>query len=247
MKTLRAVAAATLCVTGATGLAAPAQADGMPRGRAAAAAYAPVFLQTYDWSGIYVGGQVGAAHVASEWTFSLPAERVEQSAAAFAGGGFAGLQKQWGNLVLGAEVSYVWVDGEQSSGSVLTPGTTLTSDVTNLLLVTGKVGYAQDRMHAYAKGGYASADIDFRSSVTATGVVTASSSAREGGWTAGLGLEYAVTDHVIVGVEYDYIHFNADARTQAGISFTNGEFDIQTVMARLSFKLGPRVEAAPFK
>lgn len=246
MTTLRTVAAAALCVVGATGLALPAQADGMPRGRSAAAAYMPVF-QAYDWSGFYLGGQVGAAHVAPEWTFALPVERVEQSAAAFAGGAFAGLQRQWGNLVLGAEVSYLWVDGEQSSGSVLTPGTTLTSDISNLILVTGKVGYAQDRMHAYAKGGYASADIDFRSSVTATGVVTASSGAREGGWTAGLGLEYALTDQLIVGVEYDYIHFNTDARTQGALSFTDGEFDIQTVVARLSYKFGHRAEVVPFK
>lgn len=227
-------------------MAGTALADGMPQARPPAAAYMPVF-QTYDWSGFYLGGQLGAAHVGNEFVFSPPAERIEQSDAAFAGGAFLGLQKQWSWLVIGAEVSYVWLDSEQSSASVLTPGTTLTSNVTNLLLVTGKLGFANDRMHAYFKGGYASADIDFRSRVTATGVVTASSGQREDGWTAGLGYEYALTDQLIIGAEYDYVHFNTEARTQAGLTFANGEFDIQKVMARLTFKLGHRTEVVPYK
>ena len=47
-----------------------------------------------------------------------------------------------------------------SSGAA--PGTTFSSNVSDLLIVAGKLGYAQDRWVAYAKAGYASADFDLR-------------------------------------------------------------------------------------
>ena len=70
-------------------------------------AYAPTL--TYDWTGIYVGGHVGAATTRSEWTYTDPitptVDPLGQSSNGFAGGGHVGLQKQWGSAVLGAEAS----------------------------------------------------------------------------------------------------------------------------------------------
>ena len=43
---------------------------------------------------------------------------------------------------------------------------------------------------------------------------TASSSAREQGWVAGLGIDYGLTPHISIGVEYDYVHFNIGTRDQ---------------------------------
>jgi opacity protein-like surface antigen len=71
-----------------------------------------------------------------------------------------------------------------------------------------------------------------------------SSSGRENGWTAGAGVEYALREHIIVGLEYDYIEFSPGTRSQtpagAGPTGTNvsGGVDIQSVTARLSFKFG---------
>jgi outer membrane immunogenic protein len=229
--------------------AAPAAADGLPRGGARPDPYAhflPDFAPVYSWSGVYVGGHAGGAHASADWIFSAPRENFDETATAFAGGAHAGAQLQWGRAVLGAEVAYTWADLEVTAGSGLTPGVSHTAALENLLLVTGKLGYAFERYHAYAKGGWASADVDIRSSVAATGVVTTSSSAREHGWTAGLGLEYAVTDAIILGVEYDYVKLNVDARTQltpggaVGGSVLDGGVDVQMLMARLSIKLGGR-------
>jgi outer membrane immunogenic protein len=208
---------------------------------------------TYNWSGIYVGGHVAGAHAQTDWVFTDPLlapESIDHSEFGFIGGAQAGLQWHWQRLVIGAEVSYSWGSIEDSIGSIVQPGVTLTSEVRNLLLVTGKLGYAFEHMLAYAKGGWASADVDFRSTTTATGALLTSSSGRENGWTAGLGLEYAINHFTTIGIEYDFVHLNVDTRSQLPGTSTaiDAGVDIQTVMARLNFKLGPRAgEYGPLK
>jgi outer membrane immunogenic protein len=237
-------------------LYAPATADGPPRSVRPDyyPAVAPGQLVDYNWTGIYGGGQAGVAYSKVEWSYTGTLDNIEQSHVGFAGGAFVGLQKQWGRAVIGAEVSYVWGAHEETSGSALVADTSLSSNVKNLLLATGKIGYAWQNALAYAKGGYATAEVEFRTSVTSTGVVTTTSSGREHGWTAGIGIEYAIRPHIILGVEYDYVHLNVDDRDQiptpagvAGTRVTGADIDIQMVMARLSFKFGPRAEPVPFK
>ena len=216
-------------------------------------AYAPAV--TYDWTGIYLGGHIGGANSRTEWIYDLTPggfDALEHSHTGFVGGGFAGLQKQWSGYVMGAEVGYLWMDQPESSQSVADPGNSLSSNVHNLLLFTGKFGWANDNMLAYAKGGYATANVDFRSSVTATGALLAASSSREHGWTAGVGLEYALWNHIIIGVEYAYVQLNvSDRNLVAGppaTQVTDGGVDIQSVTARLSFKFGgSQPEAVPAK
>jgi outer membrane immunogenic protein len=226
----------------------------MPAGPASADAYAYVppgaAMAGYDWTGIYVGGQIGAAHSSTKWFFNGTLDDIENTDTAFAGGAFVGLQKHWRNMVFGAEVAYTWSDLEGSKLSATVPSVTLASEVRNLLLVTGKFGYTWDYILAYAKAGYATGDVDFRTS--AAGVVTTSSSDRESGWTAALGLEFALRPNIILGVEYDYVRLNVSGRdhTAAPAGFPGGQIgdagvDIQTVMARLSYKFGPRVEPIP--
>jgi outer membrane immunogenic protein len=213
--------------------------------------YTPAYMPTvtYDWTGIYLGGHAGAANSRTEWSYSdIPPvffDAVEHSHTGFVGGGFAGLQKQWSVFVLGAEVGYLWMDQPESSASVVSPGNSLSSNVHDLLLVTGRFGWANENMLAYFKGGYATGIVDFRTKVTATGAPVDSSSGREHGWTAGAGLEYALWEHVVIGVEYDYVKFNIGTRNQIPAAggpainqVTDAGVDIQSVTARLSFKFG---------
>jgi len=207
----------------------------------------------YNWSGLYVGGHLGAAYTQWDWTFTNPLETIDQSTTGFAGGAQIGLQKQWGRVIIGAELDYTWLDAERTSGSSVAFGTSRAAEVTNLLLATGRLGVAQDNLLAYAKGGYATADVDFRSSIT-NGVVTTSSSEREHGWVAGVGMEYGFTSNISIGVEYNYIHLNVEGRDQvptpaglAGSQVSDGGIDIQSVMARLNFRFGPSAELFPLK
>jgi outer membrane immunogenic protein len=198
----------------------------------------------YDWSGIYAGGLAGGAYTRSEWTYLF--DQPEQSVTAFAGGVVVGLQRQWSNTVLGVEASYLWLDGEETSGALVLPDTSLSSDVSNLVLITGKLGHAWHNLLAFVKAGYASAEVDFRTTTTSTGAVLTTSSGREHGWTAGMGIDYAILPHISIGIEYNYVHLDVGGRTQTatplgpvGTNITEADVDIQTVMARLIVKLGP--------
>jgi outer membrane immunogenic protein len=222
--------------------------------------YAPVYAPTlaYDWTGVYVGGHVGGAVTKNNWTYTNGplVDVLEQSSTGFAGGGHVGLQKQWGTLVLGAEAVYTWMDQKETSGSIA-PDVSLTGTAKSVLLVTGKLGVAWDNILAYSKAGWATSDVDYRTSTTSTGAPLTSSSARHQGWTAGVGLEYAVWNYIILGVEYDYVKFNVGSRLQVpaaggpvGTTVTEAGVDTQTVTARLSFKFGgarPEPEPIPTK
>jgi opacity protein-like surface antigen len=220
-------------------------------------AYAPVYAPTltYDWTGIYAGGHVGGAVTKSVWTYTdlLPSlDIMGQSQNGFAGGGHVGVQKQWGSVVLGAEAAYTWMDQEATSTSSVVDRS-LTSTAKSLLLVTGKFGVAWENILAYSKAGYAMGDVAYRTTTTSTGALLTSSSDREQGWTAGVGLEYALWTHVILGVEYDYVRLSVASRNQppvVGATVTGAGVDTQMVTARLSFKFGgarPEPEPIPTK
>jgi outer membrane immunogenic protein len=118
----------------------------------------------------------------------------------------------------------------------------------HLLLVVGRLGYAQDNMLAYVKAGYASADVDLAFRLVGT-TTAGSSSDREQGWTAGVGLEYAIRDNIILGIEYNYVRLNVDDRVLApsNVVTDNGGVDLQSILARVTFKFGARPDAAPAK
>jgi outer membrane immunogenic protein len=215
------------------------------------AAYDTVYTG-YDWSGIYIGAHAGAAFATSEWrtvgSIAGDLPRIEPTANGFAGGVQIGVQKQWGGTVAGLELSYTALDGEVTSGSnLLGAEVKRSSEVSNLVLVTGRFGFANENLLAYAKGGYASADVDFGIAIGAPVDLAGSSSEREHGWTAGLGLEYAIRDNLILGVEYNYVRLNADTRvlTPAVIPTADGGIDLQSIVARLSFKFGAHPDAGP--
>lgn len=247
MNALRLLALGTaICASG--GLV--ARADGRPE----PVVYTPqppicceVAYFGYDWSGFYLGGHAGVAFTASEWSILGPG-LLEHSVSGFAGGAQIGLQKQWANIVAGIEISYTALDADITSRTLFFGPVTRTSDVSNLVLVTGRLGYAQDNMLAYAKAGYATADVElgFRLPGTAT---AGTSSDREQGWTAGVGLEYAIRDNIILGLEYNYVRLNVDDRVLAPTTIVtdNGGIDLQSILARISFKFGARPEAAQLK
>src|SRR5262245_60172302 len=112
------VGAAVLAV--ATGVHAGAANAGKPYPSYPSSPYVPTYAMpvSYDWSGFYIGGQIGGAHSSTEWAYTGTLDSLDQGHSGFAGGAHAGLQKQWGVFVLGAEVSYTWTDLEETSRSV---------------------------------------------------------------------------------------------------------------------------------
>jgi outer membrane immunogenic protein len=174
-------------------------------------------------------------------------------------GGHLGYQHQFGPWVLGAEVSLTGgFDKDTLGGIDLFGGSTvgvLQTDIDWMVLATARVGYAWDRWLAYVKGGYAGAMIELHSDDNVPPDFIATSRKLHSGWTVGIGAEYMVASSVMLGIEYNYVNLSADLSTpvfnevsgaQVGTAVSDVDTEIHSVMARLSFKLGP-AWATPLK
>jgi outer membrane immunogenic protein len=217
--------------------------------------YAPSGFFVFDWSGFYAGGHLGLAHTEAESTLVQFPDNPElfqpftfgESEASVTGGVQAGWQRQWGKLVAGVELGFNLLHFRSTSDAQQVPGlvtelvasVTRTSEVSDIVLLTGRLGYADGRWLAYAKGGLANAEVDvtYRDSITG---FRSSSSGRETGWTAGLGIDYALTPNLFLGVEYNYIHFRATPEPPPipETDFGGVDVDTQNVVVRLNYRFG---------
>jgi outer membrane immunogenic protein len=174
----------------------------------------------YQWSGFYSGLSAG-----NRWTelgavlHRLDTGSVERLAFApkgFVGGTQAGYLTQIGHMVAGIEVSYAGgLLTQDTKVSSIQPDRTRTLALGNAATATLRAGWAQDRWLVYAKGGLAAARINVRSNMASTGQMTSESSESGYGWTVGTGIEYALTDTISAGLEYDYISIAANDRGQS--------------------------------
>jgi len=131
-----------------------AQAADLPRPHApppvAPVAYAP---PVYNWSGIYVGGNLGTGFASSSWSDPFTGANNTFSKDGFIGGGQIGANWQINALVLGIEGDFDWTglkgSGHDSLANTINTNTQWTSTV------TGRIGAAFDRLLVYGKGGVA--------------------------------------------------------------------------------------------
>jgi outer membrane immunogenic protein len=221
-------------------------------------AKAPVVppVVTYDWSGLYFGGAVGGAwHDTAGDFYNFPGFLWHTGGGdgGLIYGGFAGIQKQWGNFVLGIEGGYNALDngfntspgtGLPGSGCGLALGNFCESRINDIWYIGGRVGYAWNRFMVYGQGGYAQADIDTQTFFAGASFDHAGAS--HGGWYAGAGAEYAVLDNLIIGIDYKHYEFDSKAHNcNAALISCNPAFnrnvdaDVDSVMARVSYKFNP--------
>lgn len=217
-----------------------------------------------DWSGLYAGfhGGYGWSNVDT----GVGSVHVD----GWLGGGHLGLQRQFDRWVIGAEVSYSFgnLDGQRTINVGGDP-MRLDASISDLLLVTGRLGYAWDDRLLYIKVGYASADVEVGS--TFLGVTTEAKS-RLDGWTAGFGVERQITPNIVIGLEYNYVDLGSKSIVAAAPGpgpillaavAPMAVFDpdtpprkpskiepdgLHTVFARLTFKFGAApAEHVPYK
>lgn len=208
-------------------------------------------LPVYNWTGFYVGSNVGGAWSATGWTFFNGAtyEPITQNGSQWAAGGQIGYLYQFSpNWVAGIEASWSATDLKETSTSVVVVDRYRQSQIADLLLVTGRFGYASNNWLGYAKGGYANSRVDFNTFVASTGLTTTTSSHRDGGWIVGGGIEYAFNPYISVGLEYNFARINIGDRNQSVTSgfvtpetVTSAHADIQTVWARLNARFAPLI------
>jgi outer membrane immunogenic protein len=158
------------------------------------------------WTGFYLGAAVGGGWGSATWNDPFAPATATASPHGFLVGALAGINYQIDSVVVGAEADFT---GSWTNGSVVdSAGNNLLTKVFWTSTVTGRVGWAFDRLLIYGKGGAAFA-YDRDTVTLATDGGQAIGSTYRAGWTIGGGLEYAVTDHWIARFEYDYLKFAA--------------------------------------
>jgi len=207
----------------------------------------------FNWTGCYIGGNVGGAWAQGNWTDSLfGLNWGNTSDGRFIGGGQVGCNYQFYNpgFVIGFEGEGEWVGNNNGNGvTVVVPITGDTVQITSnnnwLATAAARFGWAWDRALFYAKAGGAWVG---NNGFTVTDLRTGGSFNGGGGnlsgWLVGGGVEYAFTNNWTIKVEYEYIGLNSQSFTLPGavipglagdIISTNGNHNIQSVKVGLNY------------
>jgi outer membrane immunogenic protein len=222
----------------------------------APARYVPAVAPVYNWSGIYIGINGGYAFGSTDW--SSPGAGIVGTGTFNTNGGLvggtAGFNFQSGQIVYGIEGDWDWADISGSSSNTTstidpagicgTAGALACRFQTSsnwLSTIRGRVGYAFDRVMIYATGGGAAGDVKATFSNPNTGF-TGSTNSTEWGWTAGGGIEAALTENITAKVEYLFVDLqngNCSPTICGGGTAVPVSFDASIVRAGLNFKFNP--------
>jgi outer membrane immunogenic protein len=195
---------------------------------------APPMIQTvYNWTGFYIGGEVGGGWSRETTTVSsLPAAGFPvgtvlnpANLSGVLGGGYAGYNYQINQFVLGIDGNYDGAGLTGSSTDISPTGNVLTHNEKMKwdAAITGRLGYAANNWLLFVKGGYAWAGFSDSTTIVGPAAGTASSSDTRGGGTVGAGVEYGFAQHWSAKVEYDYVKFQTSSyniTTSAGATPT---------------------------
>lgn len=170
-----------------------------------------VVAPSFSWTGAYLGGQIGYG-----WGKSVLesfGDTTPMKPNGFLGGVYAGYNVEVGNnFFLGIDADATYNNAKESIADTDDLLGTLT--IENRLRWSGavraRVGAAVDRFLPYIAGGVAFGSL--RNSLSLSSAFYeygASQSKTLTGWTLGAGVDYAMTDNLIVRLEYRYTDFGS--------------------------------------
>jgi outer membrane immunogenic protein len=229
-------------------------------------------LLPVDWNGFYFGANAGygfaqgttdsyfAGNLLGGTTTPFGALPNELSATRLHGsgnlsgaiaGGQVGFNWQTGMLVFGAEFDAQWSGQKGGFAVTCSTGCTATQNITIRSLMTGRarVGLAFDWIMPYVTAGGVVVNIDDDLTVTAGGVTGKFRELSDSsmGWTAGAGVDIALTSNWSARFEYLYIKAGdhsavAFIPNQLGIGTVNegGSYQDNIVRVGLNYRFGPR-------
>lgn len=234
-----------------------AAAADLPTAKPAPPPPAPV----WNWSGIYAGVDGGFGWGDASWGFPISQFFANVAGQGFSSdptggllGGHIGINQQFGSFVVGLEGAAEWADLTRNQVGVVSPAypsDAYTTKFTDIESVTGRLGYAVTNWLFYGKAGVATSNLDFNAlSGPPVAGVAAQRSFRLWGPTVGAGVEYMWTTNIVLGLEYDYSHFNRGAFATTGactvaatcgtdaplVTVSGSSVDLQSLLARISYK-----------
>jgi len=158
---------------------------------------APVYAPAvYNWTGFYAGINGGGAWGRSNWSNPLASTGDFNVSGALLGG-TAGYNWQAGSMVYGVEGDIAWSSVKGSTNAPACGGVACDTSSHWLGTARARIGYAFDRVLPYVTGGLAVGDVK-----AAQGPVSVSQT--KAGWTAGAGVEAAITGPLTAKIEYLY-------------------------------------------
>ena len=176
----------------------------------------------YNWTGCYVGGNIGGAF--GDASVSGGGGTVSGNGSGFAGGGQIGCDYQFsGGWVIGFRDMFDWTSNSHSgtfaAGSFGAPlaGTQAVANFNNQWFdtLTARIGYAvQPSWLLYFQGGAAWGHTS--ANVTYAGVQYGQTSQTRTGWTVGGGVEWMFAPHWTAFLEGNYMDFGSTSGSVTG-------------------------------
>lgn len=164
----------------------------------------PLIAPVYNWTGCYVGGNVGAAWGRAEFGADFGTASATNSG--FTGGLQVGCDYQMGTWLIGARNM---LNGTNlDSGTTFPNGYTGNSSTTWFDTLTARLGYTvQPYLLLYVQGG--GAWTRSNQTIRGGGIQVAQFASNKGGWTIGGGVEYMFAPHWTAFAEYNYLDFGS--------------------------------------
>lgn len=217
------------CVTIAavSGLSASALAADLPypADPAPAVSDLPAAVPAFDWSGAYAGAALGWG-LGSFTTRSAVTGKFDNDPGGLVGGVYGGYNFMLSPSVLAgfeADINFTDLNDRTTAGGV---SVRTRSDWNSSL--RARFGYAFDRFLVYGTGGLAIADVG----VSANGVKDSTTAL---GWTLGAGIESAVTDNIILRLDYAYQDFGRESFNLGGTSYST-DLSNNLIRAGIAYK-----------
>jgi outer membrane immunogenic protein len=195
---------------------------------------APAYVAAYNWTGFYIGANLGGAwaRVTNTDLFSGGAVPFVNSSSStisgVIGGGQLGYNWQTGNLVFGLEAD-IDGSGERGTSTTVIPGfgtDTVSNTVHAFGTARARVGFAADRWLWYATGGFAWQSVSFNDAFTPAGGGTltgiSNGNSTRGGYSVGGGIETALWGNWTGRVEYLYLDTGTWTTTTTGLALPAG-------------------------
>ena len=198
---------------------------------------APVYARSvkppYNWSGLYLGANLGGAW--SNRTLNFPGAAWDDPGTTALIGGFQlGYNLQAGHFLVGVEGDFDWASFAPPSFTVSSPlGPVQFADRQKWIsTVAARFGIAVDRWLTYGKvgGGWAQDSAAF---TFPSGMPVWTGSNTRGGWLLGGGIEYGFKSNWTVKIEYDYLKLGDWTAPTVPAEWRR---DIQTIKMGMNYK-----------
>jgi outer membrane immunogenic protein len=216
----------------------------------------PVLVPIYNWTGFYVGGNIGGAwrhgDNLADTLFGVNFDD-GNNRGVLIGGGQIGVNYQcFNNFVVGVEWDFDWNANNNNTTTILTAVGPLQATVNNRWVSTlaARFGWALDRWLLYGKagGGWVGND-NFTITNTQIGASfnfsnTANNTPQLTGWLVGVGAEWAFAGNWSARVEYDYLGLSSRTFNGDGVifpvndTFSSGNRNVQMVTFGINYRFG---------